>query len=251
MVYFANPISPAGDAAAGDPMAPGLLDLYRHLFQRIACRRVPSSVVADWSRNDDGDGRRITDEMLSLLRTISTQIEHARPTIQFIGVEGGEGTSTVSRRFGVVVAGAEAARVLLVDTDECGDASGPPPVPVGAGDTSIEDSMGAIGDGGLYWCRWTDLARTAAGMGNGDPADNIRALIDLLRPLFRLVIVDSGPALKSWGGLHLCRYCDGTMLVIDATRTSGSTASSAIARIRGVGGRLVGAILNREERYGF
>jgi Mrp family chromosome partitioning ATPase len=72
--------------------------------------------------------------------------------------------------------------------------------------------------------------------------------IDMLRELFALILIDSGPVMGSIDVLRDTKSFDGVVLVSHADKTSIPRARSAIKRLTGVGGTILGTIVNRERR---
>ncbi|VUX46435.1 hypothetical protein DF3PA_210048 [Candidatus Defluviicoccus seviourii] len=234
-------------------VSPVLLELYRLLLQRLACREVPTGGALCHSTLADRARRQTTDAFLGLFDCLTHQLCRPTPLIQFIGVKGGEGTSTLARRFAGVVAEFEDASVLsierqTVNTSAKTQATGETAHWAEAMTSAL--ALADVGNAGLFACSWEKILETAAGMHEADPVRNGAALIDLLRPAFRMVILDAGPVMRAPQSLNICRYVDAVVLVIDARKTTADAAASAVARIRASGGNLLGTILNRQSRPG-
>ncbi len=234
-------------------VSPVLLELYRLLLQRLACREVPTGGALCHSTLADRARRQATDSFLGLFDCLTQQLCRPTPLIQFIGVKGGEGASTLARRFAGVVAEFEDASVLSIERQNDnpsakGQATGETAHWAEAMTSAL--ALADVGNAGLFACSWEKILETAAGMNEADPVRNGAALIDLLRPAFRMVILDAGPVMRAPQSLNICRYVDAVVLVIDARKTTADAAASAVARIRASGGNLVGTILNRQSRPG-
>ena len=230
-------------------VSPQLLDLYRLLLQRFACREIPTGGALFNRATADTASRQATDQFLSLFLAISGQIHRPTPLIQFIGIDGGEGSTTLARRFAGVCAEFTDACVLLIER-EAGNSSAMPAAtgvtaPWAEAMTSAL-ALADIGNGGLFACNWQKVVEaTAADSDEDDPVARSAALIELLRPAFQMMILDAGPALHAPQSLQVCRFVDAVVLVIDARKTTAAAAASAIARVRAAGGNLVGTVLNR------
>lgn len=232
-------------------VSPVLLELYRLLLQRLACREVPTGGALCHGAPADRAQRRSTDEFLGLFDRLTHQICRPTPLIQFIGVKGGEGTSTLARRFAGIVAEFEDASVLSIERQPVESSA---KARRAAGTAHWAEAMTTalaladVGNAGLFACSWEKMLEAAAEMHEADPVRNGAALIDLLRPAFRMVILDTGPAMRAPQDLTICRYVDAVVLVIDARKTTADAAASAVARIRASGGNLLGTILNRQSQ---
>lgn len=244
---------PAAERAArmAHRVSPALLDLYRLLLKRFACREVPTGGGLCNGDLADRAQRQTTDQFLSLFDCLARQLRRPTPLIQFIGIKGGEGTSTLARRFAGVVAEFEDGSVLSIERQAANHA-------VQTGRTAETArwaepmtsalALADVGSTGLFACSWEKMLEAAAEMHGADPVRNGAALIDLLRPAFRMVILDAGPALRAPQSLAISRYADAVVLIIDARKTTADAAASAVARIRASGGNVLGTILNRQAR---
>lgn len=232
-------------------VSPVLLELYRLLLQRLACREVPTGGALCHGTSADRARRETTDAFLGLFDCLTHQLCRPTPLIQFIGVKGGEGTSTLARGFAGVVAEFEDASVLSIERQTVnpsakGQATGETAHWAEAMTSAL--ALADVGNAGLFACSWEKILEAAADTHEADPVRNGAALIDLLRPVFRMVILDAGPVMRAPQSLNICRYVDAVVLVIDARKTTADAAASAVARIRASGGNLVGTILNRQSR---
>jgi hypothetical protein len=232
-------------------VSPPLLDLYRLLLQRFACREVPTGGALCSDALADRARRQTTDQLLNLFDCLTHQLCRPTPLIQFVGVKGGEGTSTVARRFGGVVAEFEDASVLSIERQAVEPLTKTRRTPETAHWAEAMTSalaLADVGSAGLFACSWEKMIEAAAEMHDADPVRNGAALIDLLRPAFRMVVLDAGPALGASQSLNICGYVDAVVLVIDARKTTADAASSAVARIRASGGNILGTVLNRQSQ---
>lgn len=201
----------------------------------------------------DRSGRFTTDtEMLALCRSIDDLVPtHAPRVIQFIGIKGNEGVSTVVRELAVATARLLKKRVLILDAAHHAPsqhthfgleerhgwieaiANGEPVTracyPVEEEDQSLHLSPIAPNASLPHWC---------ADGASLDP------LFRGLKESFDLVLVDSAPALLSADTLATCRFCDGVILVF-AAEGSWRLAEAAKARIAEHGGSILGVVFNK------
>ncbi|MFC2171011.1 tyrosine-protein kinase family protein [Acidobacteriota bacterium] len=79
-------------------------------------------------------------------------------------------------------------------------------------------------------------------------ANSIRTLIEQVRDRFSFLVIDSPPVLESPETALIARYFDGTILVIQAHKTSQPTVVKAKNEISNLGGNLIGIVLNRKKK---
>lgn len=72
-----------------------------------------------------------------------------------------------------------------------------------------------------------------------------------LRSMFDLVIVDAPPLLPMADAAILARYSSGAVIVVRHGRTTREALDAAAARLRGVGGRILGVVLNMSSPRGY
>ncbi len=75
--------------------------------------------------------------------------------------------------------------------------------------------------------------------------DRLHALLDMLRAQHSLVVLDCSCAMSPQAAA-VSRYCDGSVLVVAAGKTSQLEIDAARRRIEHLGGQVVGIVLNRE-----
>jgi Mrp family chromosome partitioning ATPase len=154
--------------------------------------------------------------------------------VQFVGPQGGEGSSTIARSFAWAAA-AQQANVLLADGARlaAGVAAGERP-PAGRGRPEVIPVDVAV-QGGV-----------SLGTLGGTSPDR-RALADL-RARFSLVVVDSPGGVDAAESIAIPPEAHRVVLVVEAERTRRPVVQRALARIADAGGRSLGVVLNRR-RY--
>jgi len=190
------------------------------------------------------------DEMVALARNIDALLEASpRKVIQFIGAQGGEGTSTVVRDFAMVSADRLGKSVLLLDAD--------PRTPsqhlffhlepeFGWGEIlrnrrTFRKAIRRIGKTKLY------VYPTPPGSASLPEAlfsPEIKEFWEAAREKFDLVLIDSAPASASPDGISLSRYVDGVVLVLEAEKTRKPVAENLKTRILQSGGNILGMVFN-------
>lgn len=167
-----------------------------------------------------------------------------RPVVlQFAGAAGAAGATTVASGFARAAAAGHSRPVLFLDGRL--DAAPGPQVglieacrqgrPLAAAVAAVE---------GVPNLRWGRLARQGVGAAGRDAAD-IRALLDLARRDHPVTVLDSPGLGASPVSAALSRFCDGTVLVVQAGRTKAAAVRAARAEVERFGGQVVGAVLNR------
>jgi Mrp family chromosome partitioning ATPase len=174
----------------------------------------------------------------------------ASMVVQFVSPSPGAGVSTVASGYARVAATGRPSPVLFVDAScrpNKNDFAGP--------DTSslIEafDEGGALNEAivpaknadNLLWARLCGHPDDMLGLGG----DRLQDLVNLLGARHQLIIFDSA-SIERPEAAALSRYCDGTLLVLEAGVTSHLQMDAACKRIRQFGGLPVGVVLNRERR---
>lgn len=99
-----------------------------------------------------------------------------------------------------------------------------------------------------------DLHVIPAGRPVTNPAEllgsrKMRELIEALRAQFDVVLFDAPPVLAFSDAMLLSTQCDGTLLLATANRTDRQAMAQAVETIEGVGGIVVGSVLNRSEAH--
>lgn len=217
---------------------------------------------------------RIDEEMAGLCHTIDGLLSHPAPAaVQFLGPEGGEGASTLSRRLATVAADVLGRMVLLVDMDP--PATGRPslfrvapnesPEPIrhnelSAGHLTHEEYIKRlVADPALMKDVLATTARSdyvlltmsaTAGSDHAVPSSSHwKNLFESLKRHFQLIIVDSAPAARSMASMAVCAAVDGVVLVLEAERTREVQARELSRKVSQAGGRLLGVILNKRRQY--
>ena len=193
-------------------------------------------------------------EMVTLSRTIDSLLETSpKKVIQFIGAQGGEGTSTVIRDFAMVSAAKLGKTVLLLDAD--------PQSPsqhlffhlqpkfgweeILRNKRTFRKAICRIGKTGLY------VYPTPPGSASLPKAlfsPEIKEFWEEAKEKFDLVLIDSAPASASPDGIGLSRFADGVVLVLQAEKTRKPVAERLKNQILQNGGNLLGMVFNNR-RY--
>jgi protein-tyrosine kinase len=93
----------------------------------------------------------------------------------------------------------------------------------------------------LLWARLANGDRPLLALGG----DRLQSLLDMLRANYPVIVLDTPPT-DVPEAAAVSRYCDGSVLVVEAGRTRQWEIENAKALLERLGGQPVGAVLNRE-----
>lgn len=160
----------------------------------------------------------------------------------------GEGKTTVTVNLAKVMA-LEGRRVLLIDADMrkpklkgfMKDAGGPGLEEVLAGKATLDDAARVSVIPGVEIVGVREGTLAAAELAGSSPFD---ALIRAARAKYDFVIVDNAPVIQASESALIARRADGAILVVREGRTGRNVARAAVRRLKGMGVKLLGAVLN-------
>ena len=193
--------------------------------------------------------------MFSLYQNIEYLLpETPQKTILFMGLQGGEGVSTIVRDFARMAAARLDKSVLIMDAAHHNPSQ-----------HLFFDIKG--GDG------WKDI------MGKGESVDKAchqsgntklflspispqRALtphvydhpaatgfLEELKHKYDFILIDSSPAITSPDGIAISRFTDGVILVVEAERTRMQVVENVKNKIARNGGNIIGVVFNKRKYY--
>jgi Mrp family chromosome partitioning ATPase len=170
--------------------------------------------------------------------------------VQFVSPSPGAGVSTVASGYARVAASGRSSPVLFVDAScrpSKNDAAGtdaPTLIEAFECDIGLADAIvPARNADNLQWARLCRDSDELLAAGSG----RLQDLVNLLSARHHLVVFDSA-SIERPEAAALSRYCDGTLLVLEAGVTSQLQVDAACKRIRQFGGLPIGLVLNRERR---
>ena len=223
--------------------------------ERTGQKKPPLFVVhSPGERPSSGFGLAAENEMVTLSRNIDALLATSpRKVIQFIGSQGGEGTSTVIRDFAMVSAARLGKSVLLLDAD--------PQNPsqhlffhlqpkfgweeILRNKRTFKKAISRIGDTSLYVY---PNPPGSASLPKALFSPEIKEFWEAAKDKFDLVLIDSAPASASPDGIGLSRFVDGVVLVLSAEKTRKPVAENLKNQIVQNGGNLLGMVFNNR-RY--
>jgi hypothetical protein len=199
-------------------------------------------------------------EMLRLHQSIETLLPNRlSKVIQFIGPEGGEGTTVIVNAFGDVVSRRIGKSVISIDVEKMEEQqSGRNPSnrhllasPARFEGTRLEGLRGrrimtnVVGLQGLNYSLREGRAAGETLFQRG----TLSAYWDRLSAATDLILLDTPSAVRSASGLAVAPTADGVVLVIEANRSGYATVRRAKEDIERSGGHVLGVVLNKKRRY--
>jgi Mrp family chromosome partitioning ATPase len=170
--------------------------------------------------------------------------------VQFTSPTPGCGASTVASGYARVAADDCAQPVLFIDCNAAPvrqrgrgpEVQTPTLFDVLRRGLPLADAIRPAKDGkNLLWARLGPGERPLLTLGG----DRLQSMLDMLRAVHPVIVLDT-PATDAPESAAVSRYCDGTVLVIEAGRTRQWEIENAKALLERLGGQTVGAVLNRE-----
>lgn len=196
-------------------------------------------------------------EFVRELGTLRGTIDQLLPgkgqkTLLMAGAIAGEGASTVSAAFARLLAEDARTYVALVDGDlRSTDSRRLPTVGPESGFPGVLSRKVSI-EQALVGTTLPNLVVLPGGVSTESPLrlctpENLREMFDYLKRHFHYVIVDGAPLLDAPEAVPLATQTDGTILVVRAARTKREVVQRAIETMEKFQGRVLGAILNRQQ----
>jgi protein-tyrosine kinase len=175
--------------------------------------------------------------------------EGASPIIQLMSATSGEGTSTIARALSLAVAEATGRRVLLLLITATAKR------PSEANDTlSLEAALRDDQSVRIPFSRpgaaplFLASLSTESIVGK-EGTTKLQGLWERLMTFVDVIIVDAPAALTEFAGLAMVGLAVGVILVIEAERTRSPVVSEAKRLIEAHGGKILGVVLNKRNRY--
>jgi Mrp family chromosome partitioning ATPase len=189
-----------------------------------------------------------------LIHRIQHGARDSGKVVEFIGSQGGEGTSSIARDFAILMTQRSSRPILLLDLD----------IPINghrawfARNTNLiaTSIKVVIPHGRLMFHRVGAsplviselvLDSTAA-----SPLNDLiigRQTLDQLREVFSLIIADAPPLAVSFEGVAFSANADATVMVVEAERTRAPVALDLSERLKDMGAQLVGFVFNKRRFY--
>jgi Mrp family chromosome partitioning ATPase len=173
--------------------------------------------------------------MAALYQRVRSLLPADGPSVvQFVGPQGGEGTSTVARGFAWAATTQQAGVLLLDGRLLAGRGSGGRPVRL---ERLGPDTVEVAVEAGLPVGTLRHVPRDLAAFGRQ------------LRERFAMVVIDTPGGVGTSAALALAPHASGVVLVVEAERTRRPVVEHALRRIADAGGRTLGVVLNRRRLH--
>ncbi|MDR3567701.1 MAG: CpsD/CapB family tyrosine-protein kinase [Syntrophobacteraceae bacterium] len=196
----------------------------------------------------------LQDEMLRLSKVLERLLSQSKsPMVQFLGANGGEGTSTIAREFARVSSDLIGHSVLLLDADRHR--------PSQDRYFRLQNRIGrldALKDEGFSQSLFHRIGQSRlfvspcynTSFSTPEIFDSrFENLCCDLRREFDMVVIDSAPLTISPDGLAIASKVDGVVLVVEADKTGYETVLGIKDNIARVGGNVLGVILNKRRHH--
>lgn len=192
----------------------------------------------------------LENEILALHQTLDLLLPRNRKIIQFIGVCGGEGASTVCREFARAAAMKMGKNVLIIDADRKDMAQFSFFHLRADYDWRNILMEGAVPDRALQQIGTSSLFLSL--MSSDDypggkifNLQNFREFWDRLKERFDLILFDTAPLTSCADALAISRHVDGVIIVLEADKTRLPAAESIRDKLRESGGNVIGTVFNK------
>jgi len=226
--------------------------------KHVALQEPPTLRELSWSDHSSSDATQLTSPgRVGAHQPAFMQLYYAMEArnvgtsslvVQFISPTPKAGVSVTTSGYARVAAEASAEPVLFVDAG-CRDLNLVDRLPEHASLVQAFQNhrplrhviIPAQNARNLYWARLCEGQGSLLNLG----IEKLRSLLDELRRNHSLVVLDCGSRMAA-EATSISRYCDGSILVVEAGRTSQSEILAARRQIERVGGQVIGLVLNRE-----
>ncbi|MDR3579661.1 MAG: CpsD/CapB family tyrosine-protein kinase [Oryzomonas sp.] len=216
----------------------------------ISVKKIPLKVGRSGNNTDLAMDR----EMFCLYQNIEYLLPTPAKTILFIGLQGGEGVSTIVRDFARMATSKLDKSVLIMDAAHHNPS-----------EHLFFDIKGGSG--------WKDI------MGKVEPADKAShqagntklflvpispqhvltqhvndhpaatGFLEGLKNKYDFILIDSSPAITSPDSIAISRFTDGVVLIVEAERTRKQVVENVKNKIVRNGGNILGVVLNKRKYY--
>ena len=209
------------------------------------------NVAAATATNMSSDFER---EMVVLEQSITDLTKHTKSrVIQFMGLQGGEGTSSIVRGLAKFGLGKKQQPAMIIDAHRHQPllqhyALSPRPSLMQSfhQDCDLSDAIQNVVGTQLFISGLYSNMRSEAESRSLSVEENI---FQQLRHRFDTILLDAPPVWTSGDGLSLCGQVDGVVLVVEAEKSKAVIIEQAKDRITRSGGTLLGIVFNKQRYY--
>jgi len=210
-----------------------------------------------YNRKDVGNSANFTMEadMFSLYQNIEYLLpDTPEKTILFMGLQGGEGVSTIVRNFARLATARLDKSVLIMDAAhhnpsqhlffDIKSEDGWKDI-MGKGE-SVDKACHQSGNTKLYLSPISPQNALAPHIYDHSSA---AGFLEGLKHKYDFILIDASPAITSPDSIAISRYTDGVVLVVEAERTRRQVVENVKNKIARNGGNIIGAVFNKRRYY--
>jgi uncharacterized protein involved in exopolysaccharide biosynthesis/Mrp family chromosome partitioning ATPase len=227
------------------------LEVLEHLSLDAVSRAVPLLPAAEADRKIEKTLWDTTEGVRDHFETLLSRLLHCKNgnggsprVVAVTSCHAGEGASTVASNLAVMLARRKEGRVLLADTG-LQQTNGRPPTDKGLA-SIVVDSRGnktlAMPKRGEDLDVLNNLAKLTESISFED-------LLDLWRREYRYIVFDTPPVLEETAAVHLAKWTDGIVLVVEAERLRWEVAQRAKELLEASDGCVLGVVLNKRHYH--
>jgi len=226
------------------------------LFEALqeAKREKASTASFDVSQSLSGGGTstfNLEREMINLYRSLEVNFPTlTQKVICFLGANEGDGTSTIVASLARIVAGCTKLRVAVLDMDtrhptQCSLLGVTPKMGWNETTSGKESVQNALHQTSIERLSVVSGSLIESGVHQVIDRSAMKALLEGLFESVDLILIDCAPNAQSADGIALSGDADGTVLIIQAEYTRWPEVQKIQHEVKGVGGRVIGAVLNK------
>jgi protein-tyrosine kinase len=222
-----------------------------HIQEKISVTKNP------YKKKQAGNGANLAmdADMFSLYQNIEYLLpETPEKTILFMGLQGGEGVSTIVRDFARMAAARLDKSVLIMDAAHHNpsqhlffDIKG------GAGwkdimgkGESVDKACHQSGNTKLFLAPISPQHALTPHVYDHPAATGF---LEELKNKYDFILIDASPAITSPDSIAISRFADGVVLVVEAERTRRQVVESVKNKIARNGGNIIGVVFNKRKYY--
>jgi Mrp family chromosome partitioning ATPase len=218
--------------------------------EEISVKKIPLKVA----RSENSANIAMDSEMYCLYQNIEHLLPTPSKTILFIGLQGGEGVSTIVRDFARMATVRLDKSVLIMDAAHHnpsqhlffgikGGAGGKDIMVKGE---SVDKSCRQTGNTKLFLAPISPQHVLTTHV-NDHPAAT--GFLEELKNKYDFILIDSSPAITSPDSIAISRFTDGVVLIVEAERTRKQVVENVKNKISRNGGNILGVVFNKRKYY--
>ena len=194
-------------------------------------------------------------DMFSLYQNIEYLLpDTPEKTILFMGLQGGEGVSTIVRNFARLATAWLDKSVLIMDAAHHNPSqhlffdikSGDGWKDIMGKGESVDKACHQSGNTKLFLSPISPQHALAPHVYDHSAATGF---LEELKNKYDFILIDASPAITSPDSIAISRYTDGVVLVVEAERTRRQVVENVKNKIARNGGNIIGAVFNKRKYY--